>query len=119
VASSQNVTCNIGTTQQNDKVKEYFGLQCKMINRKFKDSGLEPLLAYILLTALFVGLSVLLFRKTEFAEYIYLFVAFTFVGKLSETKRTEFLKICFGDRQLKKIRIVENLICSISCFSTL
>lgn len=100
-------------------MKEYFGLQYKMTNRKFKDANFHPLLAYILLTALFVGLSYLLFLKTEFAEYIYLLIAFALIGKLSEIRRTEFLKICFGDWQLKKIRIIENLICSIPFFTFL
>jgi len=100
-------------------VKEYFELQYKMTNRKFKGADFNPLLAYFLLTTLFVGLSYLLFHKTEFAEYIYLLIAFALIGKLSETQRTEFLKICFSDRQLKKIRITENLICSIPFFAFL
>ena len=90
-----------------------------MTNRKFKDAGFSPLLAYILLTALFIGLSIYLFYKTEFAQYIYLLLALTLIGKLSETRRTEFLKICFGDIQLKKIRITENLIYSIPFFAFL
>lgn len=94
-------------------MKEYFGLQCKMINRRFKDMGLEPLLAYLILTVGFVAFSIYLFYKTEFAEYIYVLSALTLIGKLSETRRIEFLKICFGDTKLKKIRITENLICSL------
>ena len=87
-----------------------------MTNRRFKDTGFEPLLAYIILTFGFLGLSIYLFNKTEFAVYVYLLFALTLIGKLSETRRTEFLKICFGDTQLKKIRITENLICSIPFF---
>ncbi|MFT3909082.1 MAG: hypothetical protein QM737_06610 [Ferruginibacter sp.] len=83
-----------------------------MINRKFKDAGFEPLLAYLVLTISFVGFSIYLFRKTAFAEYIYVFAILALIGKLSETRRTEFLKICFTDIKLKKIRITENLICS-------
>lgn len=90
-----------------------------MTNRRFKDTGLEPLLAYFILTIGFVGLSIYLFHKTEFAKYVYLLFALTLIGKLSETRRTEFLKICFGDRQLKKIRITENLICSLPFFAFL
>jgi len=84
-----------------------------MTNRRFKDTGFEPLIAYLILTVGFVGLSIYLFRKTEFAEYIFLLFALTLIGKLSETRRTEFLKICFGDTKLKKIRVTENLICSL------
>lgn len=94
-------------------MKEYFILQYKMINRRFKDTGLEPLLAYIILIAGFITFSIYLFYKTEFAKYIYLFFAFSFMGKLSDTSRNDFLKICFGDFELKKVRITENLICSL------
>lgn len=90
-----------------------------MTNRKFKDSGFNPLLAYFVLATLFVGLSIYLFQKTEFAKYIYLLFALTLIGKLSETRRTEFLKICYDNIQLKKIRITENLICSIPFFTFL
>jgi len=100
-------------------VKEYLLLQYKMTNRKFQDVGFNPQLAYILMTVLFAGLSILLFQKTEFAIYIYLLIALTLLGKLSETRRTEFLKICYGDTQLKKIRIIENLIYSIPFFAFL
>ncbi len=106
------ISGNFRRTWQDEKVKAYFELQYIMTNRKFKDAGLHPLLAYFLLTILFVGLSMYLFHKTEFAQYIYLLFALTLIAKLSETRRTEFLKICYGDIQLKQIRIVENLICS-------
>lgn len=85
-----------------------------MINRRFKDMGFEPLLGYLVLTVGFVGISIYLFSKTEFAEYIFMLSALTIIGKLSETRRTEFLKICFGYTKLKKIRVTENLICSLS-----
>lgn len=94
-------------------MKEYFELQYRMSNRRFKDTGFEPLFAYLILTVGFVGLSIYLFHKTEFAEYIYVLFALTLISNLSETRRTEFLKICFGDTKLKKIRATENLICSL------
>jgi len=94
-------------------MKEYFELQYRMTNRRFKDTGFEPLLAYLVLTVGFVGLSIYLFSKTEFGEYIFMLSALTLIGKLSETRRTEFLKICFSYTKLKKIRVTENLICSL------
>ena len=83
-----------------------------MTNRRFKDNGFNPFFAHVILAVGFSGLSIYLFKMTEFAEYIYLLSALTIVGNLSETRRTEFLKICFGERQLKIIRITENLIYS-------
>ena len=81
-----------------------------MINRHLKDSGIEPFLAYIMLVLGFIGVSTLLFHKTEFAEYIYVLIALTIIFKLSESKRNDFLKICFSNPKLKIIRITENLI---------
>lgn len=81
-----------------------------MLNRRFKDAGFEPALAYLVLTATFIALSLFLFHKTEFAQYFYLFVALTFTAKLSETKRSEFLKMVYKKPDYRKIRIVENLI---------
>jgi hypothetical protein len=94
-------------------MKAYFELQCKMTNRRFKDTGFAPWFAYIILTLGFVALSIYLFAKTEFAQYAYMLAALTLIGKLSETRRTEFLKICFGDTKLKKIRVAENFICAL------
>lgn len=87
-----------------------------MTNRRFNDIGLKPIFAYIVFIIGFFGLSVYLFNKAEFAVYVYLFFAIALIGKLSETQRTEFLKVCFGDAQQKKIRTVENLICSLPFF---
>jgi hypothetical protein len=81
-----------------------------MTSRKFKGAGIEPLFAYIILAIGFVALSVFLFYKTEFAPYIYLLIALALTGNLSETRRNEFLQLCFGENKLKKIRITENLL---------
>jgi hypothetical protein len=81
-----------------------------MVNRKFKAAGIEPLFAYLILTFGFIALSVFLFYKTPFAVYIYLLSAVVLISNLSETRRNEFLKLCFGDNKLKGIRITENLV---------
>ncbi|SFC32446.1 hypothetical protein SAMN05421780_104259 [Flexibacter flexilis DSM 6793] len=83
-----------------------------MINRRLKDAVFVPLLAYLMLIVGFIVFSLYLFSKTEFAQYIYVFYALVLIGKLSEIRRTEFLKLCFGNVKLKKIRIIENIICS-------
>lgn len=80
-----------------------------MTNRKFKDAGFNPILAYVILTLGFVGLSILLFHKTGLAAYLYLLFAMILMGGLSETRRNEFLKHHFGDKRMKAIRIMENL----------
>ena len=100
-------------------MKEYFTLQFTMTSRRFRDAGVEPILAYIILTIGFYGLSTYLFKTTEFAVYIYPFICINLIGKLSEIRRCDFLNGCFGDAQFKKIRIAENLICSIPFISFL
>lgn len=91
-------------------MKEYLLLQCRMNNRKLRDAGLPPIVGYMLMLAAFIGLSYYLFIKSNYATYIYPFLALTLLSPLSETKRNEFIKTCFGDKRYRQIRIVENLI---------
>lgn len=89
-------------------MKEYFQLQFKMANRKLTAFGLHPIAGYSLMFIGFVGLSFYLFYKSELAEYIYILTALSVVYQLSEIKRNDFLKSCFGDRNYLKIRLIEN-----------
>lgn len=91
-------------------MKEYFQLQFKMSNRKLTEFGLPPFLAYTLLLICFVGLSVYLFSKSEFAEYFYILLALGLLIKLTNKKRNEFLKSCFSDKGYLKLRGLENLV---------
>lgn len=81
-----------------------------MTNRKISDFGVHPIIGYPLLAAVFVGLSIVLFHVTDLAHYIYVFIAFYFVSKPSDRKRNDFLEICFDAANLRRIRIVENLL---------
>jgi hypothetical protein len=83
-----------------------------MAIRKLSGESL-PIISYLLaflILFVFVGLSMFLFYRTTFAPYIYVLVSFYFTSKLSEIKRNDFLKICFGNERYKKVRILENLI---------
>lgn len=91
-------------------VKAYFNLQLELTKRKCQDAGIHPWLAYPLLLLLFSGFSFYLFYKTEYAAYIYILAALAITGKLSEIKRNDFLKICFGKTRAKQIRMAENLL---------
>jgi hypothetical protein len=94
-------------------VKSYFQLQYTLINRRFKDSGIEPLIGYILILAGFTAFSFSLFNKTIYAKYIYIAIAATALTTLSETKRNEFLQLCLGDRKLRMTRIAENMMAAL------
>lgn len=91
-------------------MKEFFLLQFKMSNRKLTEFGIPPFLAYVLGAVLFVVLSNQLFKKTEFAGYVYVLIALFFLAKLTEKKRNEFLKFCFTQRRYFLLRLEENLI---------
>lgn len=91
-------------------MKEYFQLQFKMTSRKVADFGLNPIIGFFLSLIGFIGLSFYLFSKTEFAQYVFILIALSFVSKLSETKRNDFLKYCFRDSEYRKLRLIENFI---------
>jgi hypothetical protein len=84
-----------------------------MTKRKLSD-GSRPIVGYLLallISLVFVGVSVLLLSsKSIYAPYIYVFASLFFTSKLSEIRRNDFLKFCFGNGQYKKVRILENLI---------
>ena len=95
----------------------YFKLQYRLVNRKFRDGGVYPLLAYSVLSFLFFGLSVILFNTAGYAECIYTAFALTIVGGLSEMRRNDFLGLCFGRGQLRKVRVAENILASVPFLS--
>lgn len=84
-----------------------------MTNRKIKEAGVHPVLGYLLGLVGFALISIFLFHKTELAQYLIIFACFSFQLKLSENRRTEFLRSTFGDQLKNKIRLLENLIISI------
>ena len=81
-----------------------------MLNRKITEFGLNPTLGYLLMMVIFIALSLMLFLKTAFANYIYLALALSSVTALSEGFRTDFLKSIFSDKEYLKIRCFENAI---------
>ncbi|MBU2997912.1 ABC transporter permease [Cellulophaga baltica] len=94
-------------------MKEYFQLQFKLLNRKIIDFGVPLILAYTLLPVLFTLVLNYLYSKTEFAIPILILSSISFIYKLSEPNRNDFLKTIFNNKNYKKIRIVENLIFSL------
>lgn len=100
-------------------MKDYFNLQFVMTNRKIKEAGFHPLLAYLLGLASFVLLSQFFFYKTEFAKYLMMLVCIGLQFKLSKLDRTDFLLSTFGNSIKKKIRISENLLVCIPFLSML
>ncbi|MBK8442865.1 MAG: ABC transporter permease [Sphingobacteriales bacterium] len=100
-------------------MKDYFNLQYVMTNRKIKETGLNPLLGYLLGLTAFVLLSEYIFHKTEFAKYLVILTCLSLQIKLSEKNRTDFLLSTFGDKSKMKIRVLENFIICIPFVSFL
>ncbi|MEM9822203.1 MAG: ABC transporter permease [Bacteroidota bacterium] len=90
----------------------YFKLQYRMINRQLWAFGLAPWVAYILAGLLFFSFSFLLFHYVDRAAYLYVFVALTYLLRLSETGRNDFLKLINSHRVYRQIRVFENLLLS-------
>jgi hypothetical protein len=95
-------------------MKEYFILQFKMLNRQLTEWGIDPIIGYLVGFFAFIGISIKLFEKTQFAEYIYIALALSLIIKLNEINRNDFLKLCYSKTEYTKIRIIENLIVSIA-----
>jgi hypothetical protein len=94
-------------------MKHYFHLQFLITNRKIKETGINPILAYLLGLAALILITAYIFQKTEFAKYTVLLTCLSLLSKLSENNRTDFLIATFGDRLKNKIRILENGLVSI------
>lgn len=93
--------------------REYFNLQYRLINRRLKDNGLNPIVGHLLFAAVFVFFSLLLFKRTTYAEYFHVFAFLFLIFNLAEQRRNDFLKICFTVKHYKIIRILENLAISL------
>lgn len=91
-------------------MKDYLLLQLRLITRKINDAGISPVVGIAVLNTLFIVASYLLFAKSNYAQYIYPFIALSFMLPLSNVKRNEFLQLCYGDTQHRRLRLVENLL---------
>ena len=91
-------------------MKQYLLLQIRLLSRRIRDAGVSPVVGIAILSAMFIGLSYLLFAKSSYAPYIYPFIAFSFLLPLSNIKRNEFLQLCYGDKQHRRLRLAENLL---------
>jgi hypothetical protein len=98
-------------------MKAYLKLQFALLNRQIRDLGMNPVVGYVLMAALFVGVCELMFvRVPKYAPYIIMLFCLTLQNVLSKKERSDFLHIVYGGRMKSKIRIVENMIVGIPIF---
>lgn len=88
----------------------YFNLQWLRVNRQLKEWGFQPIIGYLVMLAIFGGLSFYLFAKSHYASWIYLFLALSLVSGLSDPKRMDFLQQNISSNLIKIIRLIENIL---------
>jgi len=93
-----------------DSMQVYLKLQFAILNRKLKDFGVHPIVAYPTILFLIILGGNELYSKTNFTNYIVLIVALSLASKLSEQKRNDFLKSVFSKNKYTQLRIVENIV---------
>lgn len=91
-------------------MKDYFKLLFLITNRKIKDTGLHPIIGYLLGLIAFFIISEQIFTHTNFAKYMVILTCISLQFKLSEKNRSDFLLSTFGDQSKIKIRLIENFI---------
>ena len=103
--------------KRQDKMKSYLKLQFALLSRQIRDFGMNPVVGYVLIVVLFVGVCELLYvRVPKYAPYIIMLFCLAPQNVLSKKERSDFLHIVYGGRMKRKIRIVENLIVGIPVF---
>ncbi len=88
-------------------IRQYVQLQFKLIQRHLVEFGIRPIWGYILCVAGFIGISFVLFDRTEYAKYLYLALAIAAVQALNAAPRIDFIKNCFSKKDYLMIRATE------------
>lgn len=90
----------------------YFQLQIKILSRKMKAFGLNPIIGTVVAPFLFVTFSWLLFKKLAFSEFIYPLIPLYIITVNNNTEKSRFLNSYFSYYQNKLITLIENLVIS-------
>lgn len=94
-------------------IKEYFKLQYKMTNRHLIEFGINPVIVYLASVFLFYQLSIKLFNDVEYAPVIYTFLSLSFIVKIAQESKINFLKSVFTKADFIKVRLLENFLIAI------
>jgi hypothetical protein len=86
----------------------YFRLQLKRMQRKLLDLGVPPIIGIAIAIITFIALSVLIYYKTDYADWIVAFFGVLFVLKLADNNRNHTLKAIFRNNNYLRIRVIEN-----------
>lgn len=89
-------------------MRYYFQLQWSISQRKLNELGIHPYVALVLSLVVFCGITELLYLKTSWASWLLIAMYASLALPLNESKRVEFIYLCFGKRISNKIRQLEN-----------
>ena len=82
----------------------------KLADISHSEKNIVNYLHVLLFLIIFIGLSILLFYKVNYASEIYLLMSLSVISSLNEAKRNDFLRLCFKKTTYLQIRLLENLI---------
>lgn len=91
-------------------MRYYFSLQFLRLKRKISEMGFNLYIGLAIAIPIFIVLSELLFLKTDYAVWIYSFVAIYYLLELGNRTRNNSLKAIFKAKDHRRIRLIENLI---------
>ena len=92
------------------RMRNYFSLQYRMINRHLTEFGIHPILGYVIGALIFAVFTTYLWYVSPYAPYMYALLGISMTTLLSETGRVNFVKQWFSKRDFQQIRALENLI---------
>jgi hypothetical protein len=87
----------------------YFQLLYIRLIRTLKDFGINPYLGIIFGALIFILLSISLFKRVAYFQYVYSVVALIAGLPLGKAQRNEFLKNIYTTGNYQKLRLLENL----------
>lgn len=89
-------------------MKYYFTLQCQRLLRKLSELGIHLVVGLVLSVVIFIFISLVLFAKLDYAEWIYCILAIVNILQLGHDSRTALPKQIFSKRTYLTIRTLEN-----------
>lgn len=94
-------------------MKIYFTIQFRRLWRGIQAFGLSPYAAIPIALIAFIVVSVLLFKRSLYAPYIYAALPLLLVFPLGNTERNSYLKMLFTITSYRQVRLAENLLSAI------
>jgi len=89
-------------------MKFYFQLQQTRIARGLRSIGLHPLLGIVLGVIGIIGISQLMYFKTEYANWLHVLFSIYILNQFNAKKRILFLQNLYDHKIFRRIRLIEN-----------